>query len=59
MRWDELIVGSDLVENRTDYALDEKTMRFHQNHYLGEMLQRTQRTSRRALLSVLFWIRLC
>lgn len=38
-----LIAGMDLVDNRTAYSLDAKTLRFKQTEYMSNMLSRTKK----------------
>ena len=37
-----LITGMDLVDNRTAYSLDERTLRYKQTDYVSNMLSRTK-----------------
>lgn len=49
----EIIVGMDLVDNRTAYSLDPKTMRYKQTDYMADMLSRTRKACADVLKNVI------
>jgi len=54
-----LIIGMDLVENRTAFHLEEGAKRYHQDQYLSNMITRTRKACRKTLAKVLSFSLYC